>query len=203
MQIFSAGRTNGRTNQPKVVQEVLADLKMLWWEPAIGAAPTLAKRPCLDRSKLMRSSLLKRLWFPFPMSDFQGWFSWFVVSNNMAREYSLAANQVPVGHNRVRGLTPEKFVALMIKRKSWNLEILARASYHLPVVEPSVGTFGVNSCANVRQPALICSQTVRLWFSTFQQFEISGKVWKYEDLNQRLERFVWEGKLVGKKTTVG
>ena len=126
-----------------------------------------------------------------------------VRSNNMAREYSLAANQVPVGHNRVRGLTPEKFVALMIKRKSWNLEILARASYHLPVVEPSVGTFGVNSCANVRQPALICSQTVRLWFSTFQQFEISGKVWKYEDLNQRLERFVWEGKLVGKKTTVG
>ena len=87
----------------------------------------------------------------------------------MAPEHSLAANQVPVGHNRVRGLTPEKFVALMIKRKSLrvenfegNLEILARASYHLPVVEPSVGTFGVNSCANVRQPALLCSQTVRL-----------------------------------------
>ena len=165
---------------------------MLWWEPAIGAAPTLAKRPCLDRSKLMRSSLLKRLWFPFPMSDFQGWFSWFEVIIWLDNTHLL--------QTRFQSDTTESEVSLL---KSLLLEILARASYHLPVVEPSVGTFGVNSCANVRQPALICSQTARLWFSTFQQFEISGKVWKYEDLNQRLERFVWEGKLVGKKTTVG
>ena len=63
MQIFSAGRTNG-TNQPKVVQEVLADLKKRKCRQKMGKKGYLAQKMQRNEGKKSCHQIRTRKFLP-------------------------------------------------------------------------------------------------------------------------------------------